>query len=395
MATEGAAGAEADEELKLDEVNTSSKPTDMEKLKTTYGATLASSDPSLPSVYVSPMKGQMGTDIHKSIYEEVLEDINRVRPDVVVWVLECSDVDTFMLHRDDPAEAGKLELEHYRELVNVLKDDRRIRSIPQVMWVQDSLGISSVIAMAWSDMYMKSTARLDGLDQIFAMGAGWSDADVRAKMLAAWIGIGNGFLQNGGYPLELGEAMIDPTVTLSATWRGRSVLWSTTGGGEYTVDSNTRQTAGFNAKTAENFLISDGTADTLDDLMLLYGYREYRLAEGRGVELVEDYVTNWRRAFKTAENVAVDYNQHVSWASGADAVKWLGQAKSDLKKLLALFNRYDAVAIRMADFGWDRLTIEILIEQITDTIRALSQNSGGAGGAGGGRSSGGGRRGGG
>ncbi|MCP4797840.1 MAG: hypothetical protein GY885_16940, partial [Phycisphaeraceae bacterium] len=39
----------------------------------------------VPVVYVVPMSGQMGTDIHPSIYDEVVKDVMEVQPDVIVY----------------------------------------------------------------------------------------------------------------------------------------------------------------------------------------------------------------------------------------------------------------------------------------------------------------------
>ena len=65
------------------------------------------------------------------------------------------------------------------------------------MWVEDSVGIASLFALSWPEMYMGEDARLWGLEMLSKMAGGWSDADVASKMLNAWVGIGNGFLQKG------------------------------------------------------------------------------------------------------------------------------------------------------------------------------------------------------
>ncbi len=357
-------------------------------------STAAGEDPSLPGVYVVPMEGQMGTDIQVDIYKEVVEDIQANRPDLIVWMLDCADTDELMFSASDARERGLVDLDKYLELVNLLKDD--LRSIPQIMWVQDSVGISSVMALAWSDMYMHPDARLTGLRQVYANAAGWSDADVRAKMIAAWVGKANGFLANGGYPLELGWAMMNPEKLLSATWKGREVEWKLSKTGEYLVDDSDQRTASFRAKTAEDFCLSDGTAENIDDLMLLFGYREFRLIDGKGPKLVEDYIEDWRRTYENTKTYWSDYQQHSSWASGEDALKYLGRAKGDLEKIIAAMNRYPAVETRWAsDAGVKKFDLITMVEQFNEQIRAMRQNRGGAGapGRGGGGSGGGGLRG--
>src|SRR5690554_6412838 len=49
-------------------------------------------DASLPALYVIPMVGQMGTDIRLEVYTDIIDDIKRKKPDVVVWRHECTDI---------------------------------------------------------------------------------------------------------------------------------------------------------------------------------------------------------------------------------------------------------------------------------------------------------------
>ncbi|MCZ6836885.1 MAG: hypothetical protein O7G85_14005 [Planctomycetota bacterium] len=378
------------------------------EIKDRYGAELASDDASLTSVYIIPMQGQMGTDIHTSIYREVIEEINDARPDLVVWALNCADSDPEFGTQDDPTETGRIDLDHYRDLVNMLQDDPRLQDVRQVMWVHDSEGISSVVAMAWPEMYMAPGARLQGLQQLYdGIDDNVSDADVRAKFLAGVIAMSNGFLQMGGHPTHLGEAMINPEHRLAATWHGREVWWTLNGEGDYLIDQSEDETATFNSKTAEDFGISDGTAETLDDLLLLLGYREYRLIDGRAERKLEEYQANWRRAYEQSLAALIDYNTHLGWAGGSgrggggiggaggvgrgggagrgsgrggsrtsaaqSRIKYLSMARNDLKKVVAAMKRYEAVEYRLALQGTQLVPTELNIERLTERLRLLRE----------------------
>ena len=75
-------------------------------LMTTYASASDTTDRS-PVVYVIPLVGQMGTDIHPSIYEDVIDDVNEVKPDLVIFQLDSADVDNnFHIENDDRREAG-------------------------------------------------------------------------------------------------------------------------------------------------------------------------------------------------------------------------------------------------------------------------------------------------
>ena len=67
-------------------------------------------------------------------------------------------------------------------------------------------------------------------------------------MIAAWTAAAKAFLEYGNQPLAIGEAMMDPSRTLTATWKGRDVIWSLTGEGIYIVDPSDKSTPMFTAK---------------------------------------------------------------------------------------------------------------------------------------------------
>lgn len=221
------------------------------------------------------------------------------------------------------------------------------------------------------------------------MAAGWSDPDVASKMLNAWVGMGNGFLQIGGYPLEIGWAMMRPEYVLSASFKGREVTWANDTGGQWVVDSNEEGVANFNASLAEDMGLSQGTVENLDDLMFLLGYREYDEVES-GKNIVEKYVEDWRRTFDRCKSWYADAQQKLGWASGDEAIRYLGAAKTDLEKILRACKQYPAVAARwQQDYGTSILQLELQIEGIKDQIGDMRRGNGGGGnpgrGGGGGR----------
>ncbi len=354
-------------------------------------------DDGIPDIYFCPIKGQMGTDVHKSIYEEVVKDIKRVKPDLVVFTLNCADYNTiFYLGDDNPIEQSLNMLGEYREIVKLLRED--LEEFPQVMWVEDSVGFGSLLALAWPDMYMTSTARLAGLEKVLQPVLSWRDPDVRAKMLAAWTGISKGFLEKGGYTQELGEAMMRPEKMLSVEFEGRTLKWRQDTGGQWVIDGSDKATAQFSAQLAEDIGLCKGLADTTDDLAFLLGYREYRKVPD-SEKLVERYVEDWRRLFEQSTKWGLDYQDAMKNANGEDAVKYLGQAKSALEKIIGAMNKYQAIETRWRlTTGESKVSIEIKIEQIKEQIRGIksSQKPGGSrgsgGGSGGGLSGGGGGR---
>ncbi len=369
--------------------------------KPSYGASrFQSNDQSVKSLYIVPMGGQFGTDVRAEVYKPVLDDIRKNKPSVVVLTIDSADSfppelmfpTSYDIPKTDPAlERGMLDFENYRELVHMFRDE--LAEYPQIVWIRNSDGISATIAMAWNQMYMTPKARFGGMITVLEQShAGqWADKDVRAKMMAAWLGIAKSFLEKGGYSLALADAMLNPEKTLSGSWKGREVEWRLDSSGEYLVDDSEKRTVNFVAKTAEDLCISKGTAEDLDDLALLLGFREYRVIDGRQNDLTVGYIEDWRRSFAKCRKNLMDYEKFLSWASGEDAIKYTGRAKSCLEDVLSAMDQYKAVEVRLGtDFGLDRTTLVTYIEQLKEQLRAMQKQGRGAGG--GGRAGGGGGR---
>jgi len=354
------------------------------------GAPLPASTAS-PKVYVFPMVGQMGTDISEPIFKTLIEDVKKQKPDILVLRLKSADVDRINhLRNDDPNEFGLVnEITTYRDMVKSVHDE--LRDIPQVMWLEDAVGVSGLAALAWQRMYMTSDARLGGLNQFKDMvEAQWQDADVRSKMVAAWTGIMKGLVQLGNNPDVLADAMIFENRTLSVNFEGRGANWLGDTTGAWVVDSSTENPVSFAAPLAEDIMLSDGTADNLDDLMFLLGYREYTAVDS-GEKLAKQFTDDWRKAMKNCF-------EWLEEAGGTeDSVAGLGKRKTLYEKVVAALKAYPFIESRreMAQQGVSRVAIEGAIDDIKKEIQRLREaekegRNGGGGGGGGGRGLGGG-----
>ncbi|MCH8823188.1 MAG: hypothetical protein IH984_06725 [Planctomycetes bacterium] len=356
-----------------------------------FGRLRASSDAEdVPSFYIVPMKGQMGTDINAELYKDLIEDIREVNPDYIIIEMKCQDIDDRLSSPLKLEEWGFNDirfLDVYRDIVNIFRDD--LRDIPQVMWIHDSMGISSVLATAWPNMYMKPEARFGGIASV-AVHFDIPDEEVHAKYREAYMALLKGFALNGQYALEIIDAMVIPEYTLSASFKGREVIWDLSRNGEFLVDGNEKATVYFRSKEAEDLLISDGTAETFDDVALLVGLREYRIVDGRADEVVERYSTGWRRSLKNCKALWNDYGMHLGWASGDETLKWLGRAKRDIENILKAMNRYQAVEIRLGvELGLSKFNLTTILELLKEQIQALRRGQRGGGGGGGRRGGGG------
>ncbi len=350
------------------------------------------------SVYIVPMgiedKGQFGLDIHPQVYEQIAKDITEKRPDIVVFILNSADLSSVRYLGDDPRKFGLFDDDGIRKMTRDLKEVIEKVGAESIMIVRDAVGYSVLLGLSWPNMYMTDSARLMGLERIQERTK-VEDPEVYAKFREAMIGICNGFLISGGYDPNIGMAMMREDKMLSATFKGREIVWSDDAKGTWVVDgSKEKITAHFNSEMAEDLGLSDGTvsddgATMIEDLMYLRGTRNYERLPQDGEILVRQYIDGWRKGLEDCVKSYTKYQEALGEAQGKDEKKNLSKAKGILEKVLSIVKKYPAVAIRLnQQFGISSLEIETELLTLQDRIRGLGKStappSGGGGKGGGG-----------
>jgi hypothetical protein len=156
------------------------------------------------------------------------------------------------------------------------------------------------------------------------------------------------------------------------------------------ADSSEERAVRFEAPVAEEILLSDGTADTLDDLVFLLGYREYTKVD-TGEKLAKQYTDDWRKGMKNV----LEWMEEASQTE--DDIAGLGRRKSFYEKVLAALKAFPVIEKRreIAGNGISRQAIEGALDDIKKDIQRQRDaekqgRQGGGGGGGGGRGLGGG-----
>ena len=178
--------------------------------------------------------------------------------------------------------------------------------------------------------------------------------------------------------------MIFSERTLSVNFEGRGAKWVNDTSGSWVVDSSADLPLNLSAAVAEDILLSDGSADTLDDLMFLLGYREYTAIDS-GEKLGKQFTEDWRKAMKNI----------FTWMEEAseteDSVQGLGKRKALYEKVVAAFKAYPFIEGRREcqQQGINRQAIEGAIDDIKKELQRLREaekdnRGGGSGGGGGG-----------
>ena len=346
-----------------------------------------------PRVYVVPMEGLMGLDIHPSVYDRILKDFDEKKPDLVVFELKSSnhgEKETWMEAANNQMDEDKVDprrlasvVTEYRDMAANLRE--RLSGVPTVMFVRDARGVSCVYALAWPYMFMSPDGKIAGLDVITEL-AGGNDVDIKAKMLSAWTGIAKGILELGGHPQPLTDALVRPDRVLSADIDGRATRWfpDTDEDRWIVVDSSDKAAARFPAALAEETGLAEGIAQDVDDLLDMLGYPEHELVDS-GRKIFYDTNNQWRKRYDESKKWMRDFQEEM------DGPEDLGKRKAIIEKMLQNFKSSPQFA-RMWEWtrGLDERQLKLLLEQLNEQIKASQKSrsgggrrSGGGGGGGG------------
>ncbi|MBL1216358.1 MAG: hypothetical protein D8M59_02565 [Planctomycetes bacterium] len=324
------------------------------------------------AMVVIPFKGVVGYDAYKDFVQDLWDDAIEEGARTVVFEFECQS----ML-------SG--EVEQYRDFFKELKQEAKDNEIEVVVWLKEALGMSIAYALMFETIYCHPDGLMGGgwvVDE--QLKQSWSDKDVQAKMIAAWVGICRGMAENGGYNAYLCEAMIRPELVLSFEYDGETpIFYRDT---EHNViDDNPTLALELNADDAERWGISRGTCRSMRELAKELNHREYYEVDFDARNMVELWIDGWRRALQREvprifqEMAMVDgYNE--------PADKKLGMKLNLLRELRKLVIKWPPLQKVSMDLTLEY--IDLQIEAIKKQLRDLRNPDRGGGGGGGGGGSG-------
>jgi hypothetical protein len=352
------------------------------------------------SILIIPMNGQMSTDISIDAYRPHFNAIRDLNPDLIIFEMFCQDFrDEFYAkqRRGDRKEQNGYDPDSVKDLAKLFRIE--LKDIDQIMWVQDSCGGSSVLALAWPDICMSQNAKLQGTHNL-ARNWNYIDRDkpTWGKMYQAWTAHVKNVAELGGRSIDFIMTFVDPDATASGTYDGRDVNWSK-GLDGYLVFDGGPTVPNINAWDAEQFAISRATVRNLNDILVSEGIREYHIVGDELTESVEQYKIEWRKALAKAIQLWEDAQLYSTWAVGEDTERYLRKQLKAFEQVLRLLKRYNAVEFRMMrehgisqDGKYGTRDLRRLIKQIEERLRQLrdsdrrtpsGRGGGGLGGGGG------------
>jgi hypothetical protein len=271
--------------------------------------------PAADRVYVVPLKGTWGFFISPQLMNRLVDDIEARKPDVVLWVLNSADVKEAFYKKMRADELIGVHDENGWKPV-LPRIGAGLRGTKQIMFVEETWGFSTLLALAFPTMYMKPDASLDGLIRV---SEGWNvqDEEVVAKFRESAEAQATAFAMQGGYSVEDGanrkqmtQAMMRKELKLSAEWAGRVLRWRQDSEGPYQIDDSTERCARFPAFVAVELGLSVGVAEEIDEVLFLEGIRRYTVIPsdgnpdvGAGEALVASFNAAWNRNYDEAERL--------------------------------------------------------------------------------------------
>lgn len=338
-------------------------------------------------VYYFELEGGLGREMAVTPLREVVEDVKSLQPDYLIIKV---DMDFKIQNNDVKDYANFFDQFHtMRQMVPVLTDDiardYSWKKKPKlVFWVRKAMGGVAFLPFVSDTIYYTSDARQGGVGGLDHLFDGVGDEVVRQKQYSLRQGRAEGMANRGGHDPRIIKAMTWAEYTLSYSLvGGKPVFYESSEGDHLLTDDGVDDRADsmedvvrgrgndvlqLNAELAYRLGISDGTADSLDEVLNQLGIaRDSELVENRAKRILEDWAEgvdkgerNFRRLVNDFQRVAVegDYQER----TGAR-----GLQMRLLRQMKGILDRYGE-AIDPREIGnlpdnWDQ-NIEIMIQRI-------------------------------
>jgi len=340
-----------------------------------------------PSILIIPMKGQMHTDIRHEVFENLADRIKEENPDYIL--IEMLSRDWRNVFHEQMNWGDKQEFSGYDkdDLMGTAKVFHiSLKSIPQVMWVQDASGASSVLALSWPSVYMSKDGSLHATMGVSRMFDYINAADTYGKIREAALAHTKALALYGNRSPALLRAFTDPEVPLSGTWKGKTVEWVDNLSGDFIIDRGEGMPH-LTAPTATEVGVSNGNVQSRNDVLLALGIREYHIVGEDITDEINKHALTWRKDFERGSKSFLDAQQYQRWATGEDTARYLRKQMGEYTILLRLIQKSPAVALRIRwKYRVNEAYLINAIEQIEEQLDNLRENDGGSGGGrGGGR----------
>jgi hypothetical protein len=355
------------------------------------------------TMYVIPLRGEVGRDVSFESMRRTLEDAIKMNPDVLVF-----DINMDLISRGQKIEDQELfEPSVYNELMTVrtmsMMFTDEIRDNPKwktrsgtkprlVMWVRRALGSAAFIPWVSPDIFYASNALHGGIGHI-ELVANMPSKRVREKMIGIRMATAEGLAIKGGHDPRVIRAMARTDYELSVDYVGGKPVFRedllgqeilTDAGGIYEDRTDTfERIVRFEGNdwltlTGDRALklgVGRGKADSLEELAFELGVaRDYRVFHMSAAEVMGGWTREVLKAEQDLRTKMREFRRApVDGETASERNRQRGRIIGMLRDIARTLDRFgDSINARYVGFNPPqfRQELEVLIEQLNQQIRS-------------------------
>jgi len=253
-----------------------------------------------PVVYKIPIKGLIGWDVTTKVVKKLWEEALQVHPKYVILEFDC--------------HGGENELTDIRDMFQEMKTEANENEIKLVAWVKEARGTSVAFVLLFHEIIFTPDGWMgDGQELDTLLKLNYSDEDVRAKMISAWVGICKGMAISGDHNGALCDAMIRPELKLWVDMTGDVPFFMTFLSNKYkdnapdVVDDSEEEAFKLTVKDAKKYGVATASpARDIHSLMAQLRVREYNYYEGSAESTIDNFMALRERSWEDFDNLRQD-----------------------------------------------------------------------------------------
>lgn len=318
-------------------------------------------------VYHIKLNGQFGRDISETPIRDSIEDARDEGATHIIIELN----NTWQRRGEDLNDnAGNFdEFSRAEAITPIFTEEIRTEwsNPPEVVfWVRNAMGGSAFLPFLSPNMYFHSEGRMGGVGNLAGMFGNMGDEVVRDKQESLRAGRARGLAIHGGYDGRIITAMTEVPYQLWLRFeRGQPVLIDnpddvlpsdillTDDGEDENADTvvelvrdEGNDVLTLRADTAFQMGISDGTADTLDDLLFDLGIdQDSVVIEGRAERINDRWRTTIDRSERELRSLYQDYTEVPGGGDRRERARSRGQRSRLLDQMERILVRFGEAVI--------------------------------------------------
>ena len=297
-----------------------------------------------PTIFVLPWEGMVGIGARHEELEQIGKEADKLGPGqiIIIEVISGGGLVT---------EGDKID-----ETLNKLRERHRL-----IAWVHEAISAAAFTSLHCNEIYFQRVGTLGAI----TMFAG--TVSIKGSELVAWQKKVGDVCEGTKRSRWIGEAMVnnEPLLSYDKDDDG-NVKWYNTLEGKYKL-SDEVQNLTLNASTAEHCKFSQGTADTLDDLLALISLSPENVVVSK---VGYDIHSNWQKTIKDCQKAKLQLAADMQNPGGSTAEAQLNSRIKAAKEIRRWFDKcfpvmtYDSPQMGSPE-QWDK--------QIEDLQRQLKQ----------------------